>query len=184
MVRPNMFPEDIVSDDTKSNVVKDDVKLDKVKDDVKPFFVEIDVGQYFRNETLFITREHMLEWVRMEAKKLEFGVVFRRSDNGSNRRYKVCEDKVIVRDIFWTHPKNIKLFNTFPNILIIGSTYKTNKYRLLLLGIVSATSTKKTFSVGFAFLESEKEVTVTWALEMCKTLLKEHENMSNVIVTD
>lgn len=86
MVHPYMFPEDIVSDDAKPDVVKDDVKLDQVKDDVKPFFVEIDVGQYFRNETLFITREHMLEWVRMEAKQLEFGVVFRRSDNGLNRR--------------------------------------------------------------------------------------------------
>lgn len=106
------------------------------------------------------------------------------NDNHCVFRYKVCKDKVIVRDIFWTHPKTIKLFNTFPNILIIDSTYKTNKYMLLLLEIVSVTSTNKIFSVGFAFLESEKEVTVTRALEMCKTLLKDHENMSNVIVTD
>lgn len=29
-------------------------------------------------------------------------------------RYIVYEDKVIVRNIFWTHPESIKLFNTFP----------------------------------------------------------------------
>lgn len=40
-----------------------------------------------------------------------------------------------------------------------------------------------TFSVNFSFLESEKEDNVTRALEMCKTILKDQENMS-VIVTD
>lgn len=38
--------------------------------------------------------------------------------------------------------------------------------------------------MGFAFLESEKEGNVTWALEMCKTLLKDQENLSNVTITD
>lgn len=36
----------------------------------------------------------------------------------------------------------------------------------------------------FAFLESEKEVNITRALEMCKTLLKDQENTPNVIVID
>lgn len=62
--------------------------------------------------------------------------------------------------------------------------YKTNKYRLPLLKIISVTSAKKTFSMRFAFLESEKEVNVTWALEMFKTLLKDQENMLNVIIID
>ncbi|XP_050889945.1 uncharacterized protein LOC127095276 [Lathyrus oleraceus] len=98
-------------------------------------------------------------------------------------RYKVCEDKIIVRDTFWAHPESIKLFNTFLTVLVIDSTYKTNKYRLPLLEIVGVTSMEKTFSVGFVFLESEKEVNVTWASEMCKNLLKNQENMPNVIVT-
>ena len=42
-------------------------------------------------------------------------------------------------------------------MLIIDSTYKTNKYKLPLLEIVGVTSTEKTYSVGFAFLECEKE---------------------------
>ncbi|XP_058726499.1 uncharacterized protein LOC131597852 [Vicia villosa] len=98
--------------------------------------------------------------------------------------YRVCEDKFIVRDIFWTHPKSIKLFNIFSTVLMIDSTYKTNKYRVPLLEIVGVTSTEKTFSVGFAFLESEKEDNVTWALEMSNTLLKDQENTLKAIVTD
>lgn len=34
-------------------------------------------------------------------------------------RYIVCKDKVIVQDIFWIHPDSVKLFNTFPSVLII-----------------------------------------------------------------
>ncbi|CAK8533011.1 unnamed protein product [Lathyrus sativus] len=39
-------------------------------------------------------------------------------------RYRVCEDKVIVRDIFWIHSNSLELLNTLPFILIIDSTYK------------------------------------------------------------
>lgn len=41
-----------------------------------------------------------------------------------------------------------------------------------------------TFSLGFAFLESEKEEKVTQALEMCKNMFKDQENMPKFIVTD
>lgn len=71
-------------------------------------------------------------------------------------RYRVCKYKVTAQDIFWSHPNFMKLFNTFPSMLIIDSTYKTNKYRLPLLEISCITSTKMTYSVGFSFLESKK----------------------------
>ncbi|XP_050919722.1 uncharacterized protein LOC127137294 [Lathyrus oleraceus] len=41
-------------------------------------------------------------------------------------RYRTCDDGVTVRDIFWTRPNSIKLFNTFPIVFILDSTYKTN----------------------------------------------------------
>lgn len=76
------------------------------------------------------------------------------------------------------------LFNTFPTLLIIDSTYKTNKYRLPLLEMVGLTSTEKTYSIIFSFLESEKDENVTWALEVCRAMLKDQEEMSKVIVID
>lgn len=72
----------------------------------------------------------------------------------------MCEDGEIVRDIFWGHLDSIKLFNTFINVLIIDSTYKTNVYKLPLLEIVGVTSTEKTYYVGFVFLESKKKRTI------------------------
>lgn len=45
----------------------------------------------------------------------------------------------------------------FPNMLIIYSVYKTNKYMLPLMEIIGVTSTEMTFSIGFLFWESEKE---------------------------
>lgn len=77
-------------------------------------------------------------------------------DNYYVSRYRTCEDGIIVRDILWTHPDFINLFNIFSTVLILDSTYKPNKYRFPLLEIVGITSTEKIFFVGFAFSESEK----------------------------
>ncbi|XP_058733982.1 protein FAR1-RELATED SEQUENCE 5-like [Vicia villosa] len=105
-------------------------------------------------------------------------------DNQYVSSFRTCEDNVTVRDIFWTHPKSIKMLNAFPTVLVIDSTYKTNKYRFPLLEIIGMTSMDKTYSVGFAFLECEKEDNFTWALGICKTLLVDQNNMPRVIVTD
>ena len=49
--------------------------------------------------------------------------------------------------------------------------------------MVGVTSVEKTYSVGFAFLECEKEDNFTWALKVCQTLLKDQGEMPKVIVT-
>ena len=66
------------------------------------------------------------------------------------------DDSDVMRDIMWVHPDSVKLLNLFPIVLIMGSTYETNKYRLSLLEIVGITSTKFTFVVSFAYMEFER----------------------------
>ncbi|CAK8570909.1 unnamed protein product [Lathyrus sativus] len=105
-------------------------------------------------------------------------------DNIYVSRYRIWGDEVTVRDILWTHPDSIKLLNAFPIMLIIDSTYKTNMYKLPLLDMVGVTSTEKTYSVMFAFLETVKEENVTRALEVSQSMLKDQEEMPKVIVTD
>ncbi|XP_050878109.1 uncharacterized protein LOC127081920 [Lathyrus oleraceus] len=218
IVHLNVFPKQVVSLNVQDVIVK-----------------VVDVGNQFKSEQEFESRDQMFQWIRMEASKLGFSVVIRRSDNGSDRicafvtmmcerrgkykphlrnfkrydtnlrkckcpfkmcgyllkniiatlkrkrpenisnikqvyniryqtnkalkgdrsemqqllklldynsymsRYLTCYDGVTVRDIFWTHPDSIKLFNIFPTVLILNSTYKTNKYRLPLLEMVGAT---------------------------------------------
>ncbi|XP_050882761.1 protein FAR1-RELATED SEQUENCE 5 isoform X2 [Lathyrus oleraceus] len=99
-------------------------------------------------------------------------------------RYRTCDDGVTVRDIFWTHPDSIKLFNTFSTVLILNSTFKTNKYRLPLLEMIGVTSYEKTYSVGFTFLESEKEDNATLVLQVCRTILKDKKKIHKMIVTN
>jgi len=37
-------------------------------------------------------------------------------------------EETTLEDIFFDHQESIKLFNTFPTVLVMNSTYKTNNY--------------------------------------------------------
>lgn len=93
-------------------------------------------------------------------------------------------DFVDVDDILWVHPNGIKLFNTFSMMIVLDSTYKSNKYCLLLLEFICNTSTQLTFSIGFAYMMSQKEDNVTWTLERCRELLHSKAIYPKVVVTD
>ncbi|KAJ1375375.1 MULE transposase domain [Sesbania bispinosa] len=81
------------------------------------------------------------------------------------------EDSDVVRDIVWTHPDAMKLLNIFHIVLIIDTTYKTNKYKLPLLEVVGVTSTELTFSVAFAYIEQEKTDNFMWVLEKIRSMI-------------
>ncbi|XP_058776182.1 uncharacterized protein LOC131650494 [Vicia villosa] len=86
------------------------------------------------------------------------------------------DESEVVRDIFWAHPESVKLLNMFPIVLIMDCTYKTNKYRQQLFEIVGMTSTKSTFAVAFAYMESEQTETFCWfhINKNVKSKCKEH----------
>ena len=90
----------------------------------------------------------------------------------------------IVRDIMSTHPNSIKLLNWFSIVLICDTTYKTNKYCLLLLEIVGITSTSMTSVVTFAYLSYEKTYNFEWTLSKLKWLFVKYDVLSQVIVSD
>ncbi|XP_028102895.1 uncharacterized protein LOC114302124 [Camellia sinensis] len=67
-----------------------------------------------------------------------------------------CEEgSMTVTDLFWAHPVSLDLLRTFPRVLIMDYTYKTNRYRLPLLEIVGVTSTHMAFFVAIAYLQTE-----------------------------
>ncbi|CAJ2668212.1 unnamed protein product [Trifolium pratense] len=105
----------------------------------------------------------------------------------SNKYFHKCRtvgDSTTIQDIFWAHPESVILFNTFPTVLMLDSTYKTNKYKMPLFEIVGVTSTEKSYNVGFAYIANEKEEDFIWALETCRSLLKSKDTVPKVIVTD
>ncbi|KAL5169636.1 Protein FAR1-RELATED SEQUENCE 5 [Glycine soja] len=68
--------------------------------------------------------------------------------------------------------------------LLEHSTYKTNRYRLPLLDFVGVTPMAMTFSVEFAYLESERVNNIVWALERFRGLFLRNDRLPVVIVTD
>ena len=54
--------------------------------------------------------------------------------------HRTSEDSEAVTNLFWTHPTSLDLLHTFPHVLLMDCTYKTNIYRMLLLKIVGMTS--------------------------------------------
>ncbi|KAI8563231.1 hypothetical protein RHMOL_Rhmol03G0096200 [Rhododendron molle] len=75
------------------------------------------------------------------------------------------------------------MLRAFPRVLLMDCTYKTNRYRFPLLQIVGITSTERTFSVAFAFINREKEENYTWVLEKLKSMI-DSDALPGVIVTD
>jgi len=90
----------------------------------------------------------------------------------------------VVSDIFWTHPDSVKLLNAFSIVVLMDSTYKTNKYRLPLLEIVGVTSTGLTFSVAFALLSTKHENNFIWTLQRLKGLFFRGDVYPQVNVSD
>ncbi|XP_028099052.1 protein FAR1-RELATED SEQUENCE 5-like [Camellia sinensis] len=88
-----------------------------------------------------------------------------------------------VTDLFWAHPVSLDLLRTFPRVLIMDCTYKTNRYRLPLLEIVGVTSTHMTFSVAIAYLQTKRVDNYAWALQTLHDLMDDSV-LPKVIVID
>lgn len=69
------------------------------------------------------------------------------------------------------------------SVLIMECTYKTNKYRMLLLEIMGLTCTDLTFYVIFVYLQHEREDNFVWALGVLRSVVNDSA-LPNVIVTN
>jgi len=98
--------------------------------------------------------------------------------------HRVHESSRVVSDIFWTHPDSLKLLNVFSNVLLMDTTYKTNKYRLPLLEVVGVTSTGLTFSAAFVLMTTERQNNFIWALQRLRGLFLRRDVYPTVIVSD
>ncbi|XP_028126433.1 uncharacterized protein LOC114323158 [Camellia sinensis] len=95
-----------------------------------------------------------------------------------------CDNNTMtVTDLFWAHLVNLDLLRSFPKVLTMDCTYKTNRYRLPLLEIVGVTSTDMSFSIAFANLQFERIDNYVWVLTTLRSLLDDIA-IPEVIVTD
>ncbi|XP_074288318.1 uncharacterized protein LOC141613478 [Silene latifolia] len=66
--------------------------------------------------------------------------------------------------VFMAHPKAVKLFRAYPHVVLIDSTYKTNKYKIALVEVVGVTPCGSSFLIATVLLPSESEDDYGWML--------------------
>ncbi|KAI5675584.1 hypothetical protein M9H77_06534 [Catharanthus roseus] len=93
--------------------------------------------------------------------------------------YRNREDNNMLSDIVVAHPTSIEMLRTWQCVLIMDTTYKRNKYNILLLEVVGMTPTGKNFTVASAFMRNEQAMTCRWVLQQIK-----HLYFSNTMSTE
>ncbi|GAU47401.1 hypothetical protein TSUD_372900 [Trifolium subterraneum] len=94
------------------------------------------------------------------------------------------ENKMLAKQVYNAQYRSVRLLNSFPTVLLMDSTYKTNKYNMPLFEIVWFTSTERMYNVGFAWLTNEKEDNFIRALEKLRSLVRNEGSLPKVILTD
>ena len=89
----------------------------------------------------------------------------------------------VLQHAFMAHPEMTNLLRTFPYVIGLDSTYKTNRYGMPFFEIVGVTSTNRNFLVAYAFMRSESEESYRWVLEKLRILIG-FEREPSVFISD
>ncbi|ETI46569.1 hypothetical protein F443_09036 [Phytophthora nicotianae P1569] len=80
-----------------------------------------------------------------------------------------------VLNIYCGLPATASLYKFNSDILVMNCTYKTNKFDLPLLNVISLTGMDTVIPVCQAWLPGEKKQDYTWALNMLRLLMLEYD---------
>ncbi|KAI5660107.1 hypothetical protein M9H77_28900 [Catharanthus roseus] len=119
------------------------------------FFQEQDVGcavgaQKIYNVVAKIKRN------RMQGRNTVEEVLCLSTQRGYTIFHRNREESNVLSDIVIAHPTSIAMIRTWPYVLIMDTTYKTNKYNMTLLEAVEMTSMGKNFTMTTAFMCNEQ----------------------------
>ncbi|KAI5670693.1 hypothetical protein M9H77_11057 [Catharanthus roseus] len=92
-------------------------------------------------------------------------VLYLSAQRGYTVFYRNREESNVLSDIVVAHPTSIAMIRTWSYVLIMDTTYKTNKYNMQLLEAVEMTPTGKNFTVAIAFMCNEQTTTYRWVLQ-------------------
>lgn len=85
--------------------------------------------------------------------------------------------------VLMSHPEGLRMLRSYPYVVIIDCTYKTNLYDMPLVEIVGITPVGKSFLIAYAIMLDETRESYEWLLEKLKLLL-DPGVVPNAIVTD
>ncbi|KAI5658817.1 hypothetical protein M9H77_27610 [Catharanthus roseus] len=96
---------------------------------------------------------------RMQGRNTVEEVLRLSAERGYTVFYRNGEDNNVLSDIVVAHLTSIAMIRTWPYVLIMDTTYKTNKYNMPLLECVEMTPTGKNFTVTTTFMCNEQATT-------------------------
>lgn len=90
-----------------------------------------------------------------------------------------------VESVLFAHPDSLAYLQTYPELLLLDCTYKTNRFGMPLLDIIGIDGSNRSFCIAFAFLRGENEEDYLWALERLKSLYEINQiKLPSIILTD
>ncbi|KAI5673293.1 hypothetical protein M9H77_13657 [Catharanthus roseus] len=105
---------------------------------------------------------------RMQGRNTVEEVLCLSAERGYTVFYRNGEDNNVLSDIVVAHQTSIAMIRTWSYVLIMGTTYKTNKYNMPLLECVRMTPTGKNFTVATAFIRHIDQNVLAKLTEMVK----------------
>jgi hypothetical protein len=90
-----------------------------------------------------------------------------------------------VKAVVFAHPDSVAYLQSYPDVLILDCTYKTNKYGMPLFDVIGVDACQRSFCIAFAFLGGETEEDYAWVLNRLNTLFESRNiRHPSVILTD
>lgn len=74
-----------------------------------------------------------------------------------------------IQALFFCLPWGQEMCKTNADVLLIDTTYKTNRFKMPLVNFCGVTCLGSTFNAGFCFISAEDEATYTWTFEQFST---------------
>ncbi|KUF93665.1 hypothetical protein AM588_10007297 [Phytophthora nicotianae] len=90
-------------------------------------------------------------------------------------RYTTHLETQRLKYLLWAHPATASLYKVNSDILVMDCTYKSNKFDLPLLNVISLTGMDTVIPVCQAWIPGEKKQDYTWALNMLRLLILEYD---------
>jgi hypothetical protein len=90
-----------------------------------------------------------------------------------------------VTAVLFAHPRSLQYLKSYPEVLLLDCTYKTNKYRTPVLVIIGIDACQQSFCIASASLSGEKENDFIWDFRQLRDIYELHRvALPSVILTD
>ncbi|XP_021774364.1 protein FAR1-RELATED SEQUENCE 5-like [Chenopodium quinoa] len=95
----------------------------------------------------------------------------------------MSDDEGVLQHAFMAHPVMVDILRTYPYVIGMDSTYKTNRYGMPFFEIVSVTPTNQNFLIAYVFMRNESTASYRWVLQRLRDVIG-YDKEPSVFLTD